>query len=180
MLVTGGLHEDGLADCADGFGGGYSREEVLKIMRDSHIGVFGVLALGFVLSLKIMALMPLMEGEFVRSLLMGQVLGRWSVLPLARALPQARGEGLGSGFSTQLGPVSIFLATTFTFLVGIVLYQWNFMVILLVAGLLVGLFGLYCLRRIGGVTGDCHGAAIQMVELSVYLSVLAIHTGVSW
>ena len=54
------------------------------------------------------------------------------------------------------------------------------MVILLVAGLLVGLFGLYCLRRIGGVTGDCHGAASQMVELSLYLSVLAIHTGVSW
>ena len=156
-LVTGGLHEDGLADCADAFGGGYSREEMLKIMRDSHIGVFGVLALGFVLSLKVISLLPLFDGDFGRSLLMGQVLGRWSVLPLAWALPQARLEGL---------------------LVGIFLYQWNFIPILLVACLLVGVFGLYCHRRVGGVTGDCHGAAIQMVELSVYLSVVALHTGV--
>ena len=177
-LVTGGLHEDGLADCADAFGGGYSREEMLKIMRDSHIGVFGVLALGFVLSLKVISLLPLFDGDFGRSLLMGQVLGRWSVLPLAWALPQARLEGLGRDFSTQLGPVSILLATTFTFLVGIFLYQWNFIPILLVACLLVGVFGLYCHRRVGGVTGDCHGAAIQMVELSVYLSVVALHTGV--
>ena len=125
-LTTGGLHEDGLADCADGFGGGYSRDQVLKIMRDSHIGTFGVLALGFVVSLKVISLTELVDWKFYRALVMAQVLSRWSVLPLAWALPQARSEGLGSGFSTQLRPVPILLATTFTLPLGAFLYRWYF------------------------------------------------------
>jgi len=175
-LITGGLHEDGLADCADGFGGGYSRDQVLEIMRDSHIGTLGVLALGFVVSLKVISLKPLVDWDFGRALVMAQVPSRWSVLPLAWALPRARSEGLGSGFSAQLRPLPIFLATLFTLLLGTFLYHWSFLPIFLVAALVVGIFGLYCFRRIGGVTGDCHGAAIQLVELSVYLPVVVIHT----
>ena len=77
VAITGALHEDGLADCADAFGGGYDRDQILKIMRDSHIGVFGALALVFVLWLKFLLLTPLQGWEFGRCLLLGQILSRW-------------------------------------------------------------------------------------------------------
>ena len=86
ILVTGGLHEDGLADCADALGAHTSRERKLEILRDSRVGTFGALAVAFVLLLPFAALAPLDGSEVLRAALVGHALGRWSTLPLARLL----------------------------------------------------------------------------------------------
>src|SRR5262249_50558363 len=93
-LLTGGLHLDGLADSAGGFGGGRSREHALEIMRDHSIGAFGATALGLLLLLKVAALASL--GASWRPLLLAPILARWASVPLSAALPNARGSGLGA------------------------------------------------------------------------------------
>ena len=174
VAITGALHEDGLADCADAFGGGYDRDQILKIMRDSHIGVFGALALVFVLWLKFLLLTPLQGWEFGRCLLLGQILSRWFVLPLAVTLPQARQEGLGKEFSHQLRKLPLLFSSAFTVLLGALLYQWVFLAVLILPFIAVSFLGFLCYRKIRGVTGDCLGAAIQIAELCIYISIVGV------
>jgi adenosylcobinamide-GDP ribazoletransferase len=86
IALTGGLHEDGLADTADAAAPHASRERRLEIMRDPRIGSFGVLALALALLLAVTLLAPLSDARFARVVLVGHVLARWSMLPLAAAL----------------------------------------------------------------------------------------------
>ncbi len=90
VLITGCLHEDGLADVADGFGGGRDREHILHIMRDSRIGVYGGVALILSLTGRILLLFSLSPQRIVAYLVVAQVLGRWTILPLSYFLPSAR------------------------------------------------------------------------------------------
>src|SRR5204863_2829730 len=87
VIVTGGLHEDGLADAADGLGGGWTKDRVLAIMRDSNIGSFGALAIGCSLLARFVFLTSLSARHFYGVLLAGEVLARWAMLPLAHWLP---------------------------------------------------------------------------------------------
>ncbi len=105
-LLTGGLHLDGLADTADGFGGGRTPEDVLRIMRDHAIGAYGASALVLALTVKVAAIAALLaSGHAARWLLVAPALARWAPVALARFLPYARpGGGLGAtvipGFSS--------------------------------------------------------------------------------
>ena len=96
IIVTGAMHEDGLADSADGLWGGWSVERRLEIMKDSAIGVYGVCALGLMLALKIAAVAALAPGPlFALALIGGGALSRAAMVVLMHALPPARGGGLG-------------------------------------------------------------------------------------
>lgn len=168
ILATGGLHEDGLADVADAFGGG-SRERVLEILKDSRIGSYGALAVVFSFVVRVLLLAALPGKAFAGYVIAAHVLCRWTILPLGCILPAARKqEGQGARIARQVSRVSIVVGTLFAF--GMAAYLLRMAVWEPIAAVLLVTFlsGLYYRRRIGGITGDCFGATMQLAEIAVY------------
>ncbi|WP_255484109.1 adenosylcobinamide-GDP ribazoletransferase [Granulicella sp. 5B5] len=175
VLVTGGLHEDGLADAADGFGGGTSREKVLLILRDSRIGSYGGIALVFSLLGRLILIASLPLSLVLYYLLAANVLCRWTVLPLSYFLPSAREQqasepdGQGARIARQISIVALIGGTVFSFAISAAFLKVFAIGPILSAILMTWLTGAYYNRRIGGVTGDCFGATIQLAEIGIYL-----------
>jgi adenosylcobinamide-GDP ribazoletransferase len=177
--LTGALHLDGLADVADGLGGGHGdRARTLAIMRDSRIGAFGAAALVLVLLVKVAAVAELLRrGGTGWALLCAPVLSRTAAVPLVVLLPYARPDGLGRAFHEGGGPRELVIAAGLALValggaaaggVGVVL------VLPAVAGLAAaGLVALACRRRLGGLTGDVYGAAIELAEAAFLLAASA-------
>ncbi len=169
VLTTGGFHEEGLADVADGFGGGRTRSKVLEIMHDSRIGGYGALALVLSLLVRLALLTSLPPGRFWPYLASAHILCRWSTLPLGLLLPSARAaEGKGALIAGRVSRVSFIVGTLTTLALCIALLHISFAAPLLVSLAVVFLSAAYYRRRIGGVTGDCFGATNQLVEIAVY------------
>lgn len=175
VLVTGGLHEDGLADAVDGFGGGTSREKILLILRDSRIGSYGGLALVFSLMGRLLLLASLPPAQVPYSLIAAGVLCRWTILPLSYFLPSARdsatpeSDGQGARIARQIKQATLIGATILSFAVAAVLLKHQAIATIVSVVSIAWLTGTYYKSRIGGVTGDCFGATIQLAEMSVYL-----------
>ena len=174
LLATGALHEDGLADTADGFGGGATREEKLAIMRDSRIGAFGVLALLLSLELRVAALAAIAEaGHVMAALIAAHAVSR-GLLPLAlRGLEPARADGLGA----TAGRPEAVLAWSAAGLGAIVaIFALDFLpgiAALIVAALAAALMAAVARRQIGGYTGDALGAIEQGGEVVMLLAAAA-------
>ena len=173
VLATGGLHEDGLADCADGFGGGTTRARKLEILRDSRIGSYGVLALGLVLALRATALAHLPPAQAMTALVAMGAASR-ALLPLwLRLLPPARADGLGRA---AMGPtrggvlVAGLLGLAALLLLGPVAALVTGAAMLAASAAFAGL----ALRQIGGQTGDVLGAQQQVADLAGLLALLAL------
>lgn len=172
-LASGALHEDGLADLADGFGGGRDPEAKLRIMRDSRIGSYGVLALVLAVGFKAACLAALDADTAVLAMIAAHAVARGVVPGLARALPFAAGDGLGRtagkpGRSGALWAVAIAVAVAlFVLPAGIGLAA-----VLAAIGAAV-LVGALARRQIGGVTGDVLGAAEQMAEVAALAAIAA-------
>src|SRR6201996_6781675 len=97
ILITGCLHEDGLVDAADGFGGGWTKARILAILKDSRIGSYGAIALVLSLLARYLLLASLPMERFTAYIVSAHVLSRWSALPLSYFLPPAREqEGQGA------------------------------------------------------------------------------------
>jgi adenosylcobinamide-GDP ribazoletransferase len=173
IVVTGGFHEDGLADTADGLGGGFTRERKLEIMRDSRIGSYAGLALIVVLGGKYLALSTLAPAALFAALWLGHVLARWSVLPLAALLPYARDSATNKPVADGMGWPQLLLGTLLT---GVLIAPLGLSALYaaLAALAVVGLAALYFRAQLGGITGDTLGAANQLVELSCYLVVSGV------
>lgn len=171
VVVTGGLHEDGLADAADGFGGGWTKDRVLAIMGDSNIGSFGALAIGCSLLARFVFLTGLPARNFYGVLLGGQVLGRWAMLPLAHWLPSARCErGQGARIAQKTSATSLIVATTCMVIIVSIACGVAALAMIAVACGVAVLTGAYFRRRIDGITGDCLGATCQLTECAVYIT----------
>jgi len=171
VAVTGALHEDALADAADGFGGGWNREQILDIMRDSRVGSFGAVAVALGLLGRFVLLLNLPAQRFNGYLLAGQILSRWTSLPLAHFLPSARaGDGQGSRMALQIGPAALVIGTIVSLATVAIFLQLRAVWLLTVATGVAALTGAYYSRRIGGTTGDCLGATIQITELAIYFT----------
>ena len=169
VLITGGLHEDGLADTADGFGGGWNREQVLTILRDSRIGSFGALALVLSMLARFWLLSSLPVNRFTVFMVSAHVLCRWTTLPLSYFLPPAReSDGQGARIAQKISPASLLIGTLLSFAIVFYFMRAEFWIPVLVALVITALSGLYYSRRIGGVTGDCFGATNQLTEIAVY------------
>ena len=170
VVITGGLHEDGLADAADGFGGGWNKDRILEIMHDSRIGSYGAIALTLSLLARYVLLSRLPLLQFSSYMIVAHVLCRWSTLPLGFFLPPAKEhEGQGAMVARGVSIASLVLGTLFTFAVCYWRLQ-NAAWIPVAATLAVILAsGLYYRGQIGGVTGDCFGATNQLSEIAVYL-----------
>jgi adenosylcobinamide-GDP ribazoletransferase len=175
VCVTGCFHEDALADVADGFGGGWNRDQVLTILRDSRIGSYGGAALALSLSLRIFLLASLPRTEIVPIIVSAHILCRWTTLPLSYFLPAARANnaagrsGQGARVARLTSTQTLIGGTIFSWGCAILLLRWHSIAAISVASALTILTGLYYKRRIGGITGDCFGATNQIAEIAVYL-----------
>jgi adenosylcobinamide-GDP ribazoletransferase len=165
VLLTRGLHLDGLGDTFDGLGAGGDRERMLRVMDDSHTGAFGVIAIVLLLFFKIHAIESI-DGERWRALLAAPILSRWAMVLLAHRSKAAK-AGLASTMIDHLSTTHVLLATFVTLLlVAAILRGTGFLVMAW-----VGIFTLasknYFHRRLGGVTGDTFGAVGELSEMSV-------------
>ncbi len=169
LLATGALHEDGLSDVADGFGGGRDRERKLEIMRDSRIGAYGAAALALSLLLRWSALAGI-DGAWpaLLALIAAHMASRGLLGAFMHALPPARGNGLSAGagsvsrdtaiLGAALGAVALLLLGPDAAVFALVLLAVLFLA-----------FRALCLRRIGGQTGDTAGALQQLAEIAILL-----------
>ena len=170
LLITGSLHEDGLADTVDGFGGGTTQARKLEIMRDSDIGTFGVAALTLSLMLRVGAIASLADPALVAAALIAAHAGARAVMPVfMRRVPRARQDGLSadagappqqsSALSVAIGLVVLLLCLGF---------GATLVTVLLLAVAIVLLASL-SISRIGGQTGDVLGTVEQVSEMLILL-----------
>jgi len=167
--LTGGLHQDGLADLADALGVRGGRERRLEVMRGSTLGAFGVLALVLWALLLGAAMAALPRHEVIKALLITGGLSRWSAVLHARLLGPARREGLGASFVP--GPLGTAVATALAFAT-LAVQPGPAAAALGGAILATAAVSLLAWRLLGGRTGDTLGASIALTE-AVVLTVLA-------
>jgi adenosylcobinamide-GDP ribazoletransferase len=172
IWITRALHFDGLADMADGFGGGTTPQDVLRIMRDHRIGSFGTIVVVLVLALKFTSITALIErGTALPYLIVAPALARASAVVLGFLLPYARSEESGLGGSlAYIGPIEVILSSA-TGLVLLMLIGWRRGTICMLVVLLVSFVNArICMRRIGGITGDTLGANTEICEALILAS----------
>jgi adenosylcobinamide-GDP ribazoletransferase len=175
IWATGALHEDGLADTADGFGGAFEKARKLAIMRDSRSGAFGVLALVFSVALRAGALAALAEPVLVAAALVAAHAASRGLFPAFMfLLPQVRPDGLAASAGRPLGrDVLLGLALALVVAVAALGLPWG--LAMLLAVLLAALFvALLARAQIGGYTGDVLGAMQQTAETAALLTLVAL------
>jgi adenosylcobinamide-GDP ribazoletransferase len=163
--LTGALHEDGLADCADGLGGGKTEAQTLEIMRDSRVGTYGALALILSVGLRWAALAALAPVWGVLALAIAAGIGRALMVPATALAGYARTEGLGRSVAGGAGAVEV-LAAIGTALVLALVGGWAGLIALVLAMAVAAAFLFLLVRRIGGYTGDGLGAIAQLGEIA--------------
>jgi len=172
-ILTGALHEDGLADVADGFGGGRDRAAKLEIMRDSRLGTYGALILLVSFAAKSSALAAIPDGYVVPALIAAHALAR-GILPfMSLNLPYARNDGLARN-AGQPDLSTAGFAIIFALLLALLSLSWSNALLSALAAALSGL-GIAWLaqRQIGGQTGDVLGGAEQVGETAILVLLAA-------
>jgi adenosylcobinamide-GDP ribazoletransferase len=173
LLLTGGFHEDGFTDAADGLGGGWTKDRVLEIMKDSRIGAYGAMALWCTLSLRWAALWHL-DARALWTLPLAMVWGRWSIAVMLRLLPSIS-QGLAKEVHKGLGWGPVLLSTLLLAGANLAAWRWGGLVLwraALAAIATVLLWALYLHRRLGGHSGDLLGAGNQLVEAAALLALM--------
>jgi adenosylcobinamide-GDP ribazoletransferase len=171
-VATGGLHLDGLADCLDGLAGRDAGHR-LAIMRDSRIGTFGAAGLALVLMLEVVALMELPLSVRWRVLLAAPTIGRAMPPLLARLFDPARPDGQGAAFAAGVARSGAGLAVAIALAAAFALLGTPGLAAGCVAALAAWCGAALLARRLGGITGDVLGAAVEGAELVAVLTVLA-------
>ncbi len=176
LILTGALHEDGFADFLDGFGGGTSRERILAIMKDSHIGVYGVigLAIYFLLIWQILANMPLEVATI--AILVADPFSKFVCSHMTLFLPYERtAESSKSGVVYRRISFSVWIVAALFGLLPLILIPDAKWLIACIFPIIVFLSSIYYMKKkINGYTGDCCGAQFIVCELSFYLGILLV------
>jgi adenosylcobinamide-GDP ribazoletransferase len=171
IWVTGAFHEDGLADAADGLGGGWDKERVLAIMQDSRLGSFGAIALFMALLVKFEALIHIEAPLLPAILVAGHAVSRFAAVLVIFTQSYVRTEGKSKPLATHMSRHEAMLAALFGLLpLGLLVPKLWLAVIPVM--LVWWWFSRLLQRRLGGYTGDCLGAMQQMSEIAFYLGVL--------
>lgn len=179
VLVTGAFHEDGFADVCDGFGGGWTKEKILLIMKDSRVGAYGVIGIILLLSIKIAALYEIACIDTIlccKVLLMAHTCSRFAAVILRKNLEYVREneDSKAKPIAKQTSNKDYFIAFMFT-LIPLVLFKTVIIFLLFIPVILLVFYLRYYLKKwIGGYTGDCLGATQQLAEIVIYLSLLAL------
>ncbi|UCU99965.1 adenosylcobinamide-GDP ribazoletransferase [Acidovorax radicis] len=178
VLMTGGFHEDGLADVADGLGGSSDRERALDIMKDSRIGAFGAMALVLALLSKLSLLALLGTHSLsaaLAGLVGGHVLSRFWPLLIVRSLPHVgdTARSKSKPLADQISGAALVVAGFWCFmplaLVAYALPALYFIAASLMSGVAAAWMARWFARRLQGFTGDCLGATQQVSEIGFYL-----------
>lgn len=176
VLLTGAFHEDGFADVCDGFGGGWGKQRILEIMKDPHVGVYGVIGILLIFLLKISLLGGMLPAAVPLVLLAGHSISRLPPLLLMRQYDYARIHGskvAGAVYKPNLQELSVASAIA---LLPLALLP-ALLALALIPVLAVSWYlGRYFHRSIGGYTGDCLGASQQIAETVYYLGVSGLWT----
>ena len=178
LLITGGLHEDGFADCCDGLGGGATPARALEIMRDSRLGTYGVLGLALMLGTKVAVLAALPLHAVPLVMIAGHAASRASAVLVMAQMPYLRAKGAGSGVAGDIGAADRAVVFGTLALVTLALL-WVVPLLAVLAGAAGLVAGHYAMRRrfaarLGGYTGDCLGAVQQCSEIGLLIGVLAV------
>ncbi|MFN3400275.1 MAG: adenosylcobinamide-GDP ribazoletransferase [Ferrovibrio sp.] len=187
VLLTGALHEDGLADTADGFGGGRSRERKLEIMRDSRIGTYGVVALVLILSLRFTALQDIasnllsisdeldeatgQNSAVIIALIAAGALSRAAMAVVWYLLPPARSDGLAASSGAVSFGSAVAAAVIAALIAFATLPGFAFIVACAAAAILAFAVAALAHWQIRGHTGDVLGATQQITEVGVLLAI---------
>ncbi len=176
VLLTGGLHLDGLMDTCDGLFGGGTRERRLEIMQDSRLGSFAVLGGVCTLLLKFAFFASLQERVLIPALLIALPTSRWTMVLTLSVFPSARSTGLGATFRQVIthgrlvlaGLIALIIALVFGHLVGLVVW--------VVATLIAVAVAFWIMRRLGGLTGDTYGAIEEVAEVVALLMLVLLQS----
>lgn len=169
-LATGAFHEDGLADSADGLGGGITVAKKLEIMRDSRIGTYGAISLILLYLIRFTALCSIPPEQWVNALGIALIWGRWTTLPLLAGLPYARAaseSGLAKPLVTSVTPLRGVIATIIAFAACYYLDSSNVWEPFVTACAVIAVSGWKYKREVGGITGDLLGACNVVTETSI-------------
>ncbi|MEZ0484072.1 adenosylcobinamide-GDP ribazoletransferase [Fibrella aquatica] len=186
IWATGAFHEDGFGDVCDGFGGGWTKTQILTIMKDSRLGTYGVVGLGLLLAIKFFALMKLLPGEpFGWKLALKYVsahsLSRWVATTLIASMSYAREDEMSKAKPIAKGGIvgwPLVIATFFglapTILLIVLSGLWIYITFLIPLWLVRWRLMRFFTKWLGGYTGDCLGATQQLTEVVVYLSYVSL------
>lgn len=176
IIATGAFHEDGFADVCDGFGGGYTKEQRLNIMKDSRIGTYGTIALIFILLIKFLLLRNIGDKTIFIGLILGHGFSRFFPVVLIRYSKYSRLDELSKvkpiGKRISIG--GFLVALLFAF-VPMLLFLNPGIFLIIPLPLVISLILMkYFEKRIDGYTGDCLGSIQQVCEISIYISLLVL------
>jgi adenosylcobinamide-GDP ribazoletransferase len=175
LFVTGCLHEDGLADTADGFGGGWDRTRKLEIMHDSRLGAYGACALVMSLVLRWTALSAMTSPMRAAAALVAAHIAARAALPaFMHVVPPARAEGLAVRAGQPALRSAAVAASVGILALGLAMGITAMVIGLVLATLAAFLMAWLCLRQIGGQTGDVLGALEQVIEIIILLTAVAL------
>ncbi len=174
VMLTGGLHLDGLADLADAFGAGGSPERMLGVMKESQVGAFGVIALVLVLLFKFSLFFEIInKGRWPDFLLMA-LLSRWAMILAAFLGRYPRASGTARAFIGKIRPAPMGIATVFTLLLSGWFLGGGGLLAMALAAVITISFVSYVTTKLGGITGDALGALNEKVEVLVLLFLLLV------
>lgn len=165
IILTGALHIDGFIDTIDGLAGGKSREEILKIMKDSRVGAFGIVGIVSLIMLKLVLLHEIPLKIKTEAILLFPVMGRWAMVVASSLSVYARKEGTGKAFVNHCGRKELIIASLITLIItggflkilGLELFFFILALTLLLTR--------FISKRIGGMTGDTLGAVNEIMEV---------------
>ena len=170
LLLTGALHEDGLADCADGLGAGGTPERMLEIMRDSRIGTYGAAALIVSIGLRCIALSEMSAIEGLKAMVIAHALSRAMLPPVLVSGQYARTRGLASSVAGGVSNREAGFSTLLAFAIAMIAGPEAGFAAIAAAVLGGGIILAVLMRKLGGYTGDGLGAVQQIAEIAVLLT----------
>lgn len=176
IYTTGAFHEDGFADVCDGFGGGWTKEKILLIMKDSRLGTYGVIGISAVLALKFFALTYISGAMIPLVLISGHALSRFMATTLIYTHPYVRDkEDSKAKPAAKSMSLSMLALSGFFGLTPLFFFKEGYLFLVLIPVYSAKVFlGAKFKKWIGGQTGDCAGAVQQLCELVFYLSLLVL------
>ena len=175
VLLTGGIHMDGLADTIDGIFGGNDKKSRLKIMQDSNIGVYGVTAVILLLIFKFSLLIELPLDQKNLILLVTPTISRWAMVIAVYLFPYAKEEGFGKAFKLYLSRREVWGATIWTFILTLITFFLKGSLILIISFTVIWLFCHLITKKIDGLTGDNYGALNEIMEVVILFIFILIY-----
>ncbi len=169
VLLTGGLHLDGLMDTCDGIFGGVSRERKLEIMHDSRVGSFGVLGGLCILLLKFALFASLDRHILAMALLTALPVSRWTMVFAVRQFPDARPGGLGAAFRQTVTLPRLLAAALLSLIIALLVTHVIGLIIWIAGTLVAALVAAWATYHLGGLTGDIYGTIAEVSEVTLLL-----------